>query len=76
MGYKHVRSSNSVCHDRKKFNRPIFKCEFCNKFGHLEPFCYAKLRGSKWNNFRPLKETNTPRPKKIIVQKVKTLYVL
>lgn len=55
IGYKPDRS-----HDKKKFNRLVFKWKFYNNFGHLEPLLYSKLRGLKRNTSSPLKVTTAP----------------
>lgn len=68
-----------MCCNRKKPNRMIFKCSFCNKFGHLESYYYEKLNDIRWykgNNPRSPRMTNTPRLKTIWVPKVKNQYFL
>lgn len=57
----------------------IFKCNFCNKMDHLEPYCYAKLNDLKWskeNVTKPLRTNNTQGPKNIWVLKVKNKSIL
>lgn len=60
-GLNLILSSKKTCFDKngvgykcyilhnKDFNIPVFECKFLNKFGHLESFCFAKLRRSKEN---------------------------
>lgn len=50
----------------------MYKCYCCDKIGQVEDFCYNKLSKSKDGNPRPLRTTNTPRPKNIWVPKMKT----
>lgn len=51
--------------NRKKVNRPIYKCSQCNRFDHLCPFCFDKLKRLKGSNSRCLITTNAPGPKKV-----------
>ncbi|CAJ2665549.1 unnamed protein product [Trifolium pratense] len=41
-------------------NKPIYKCSYCHKEGHLEPFCYRKSRQQKYHkrNFSERSQNN------------------
>lgn len=69
LGFKKERNpSKDIDHKKKKL--PIYKCTHCKRVGHLEPFCFNKLKISKGNNLRS-SVTNSPRPKKMWGPKMK-----
>lgn len=54
----------------------FINANFEMKFGHLEYFCYDKLRIPKDGKPRLLRTTNVPGPKEIWIPKVKTWFVV
>lgn len=58
------------CLNQKNNKRPAYKCTHCTTIGHLEPFCFDKLKGSKGNHIIS-SMTNAHGPKKIWSPKVK-----
>lgn len=71
--YKPNKSFSNIFHAKNKFNRHTFKYNFCNKLGHLEPYCSKlnDLKSFKINNFRSIKITNTLGSKNIWIPKMK-----
>lgn len=51
LGFKKDKKSrNNIDHKGKK--RLVYKCTHCKRLGHLEPFCFDKLKRCKGNNLR------------------------
>lgn len=44
LGYHPSKSFIIICHDKKKINSSMFKCNYCRKLYHLEPLCYAESK--------------------------------
>lgn len=56
---------------RKKVSQHVCKCYHSNILDHLESFCFDKSRRYKGRNHIHFRTTNTLKPKKIGVPKVK-----
>lgn len=42
--------SHSKGFNMNKLNRHVYKWSYCDRFGHLEPFCFDKLQRSNGSN--------------------------
>lgn len=77
LRYQPNKSFISICHDKKKTNKSLFKCNCCRKLGHFEPFYFSKLHDLRcFNGYdsRHLKLLIHKNKKRLVYQKQNLIY--